>query len=438
MAIFHLSVKPIRRWSRKTGAERSATAAAAYRAGALIRDYRSGEVHDYRARRGVFGAEVHLPASAPAWMADRAALWNAVEASEKRVDARVAREMDVALPVELPRGKMMDLAREFVRECVTSVGMCADLAFHDLDSHNPHFHVLMTTRHVTDLGFGKKNRDWDCWGDARLVKEWRKRWADLANAALEGIRSLSRVDHRSLVEQGRDRLPTVHEGRWASINRSMQMPLPREDGSARALPWAMTPLPRRDWRSRTNAAVKTANAGATPPPELVARVALRAVERKARKWLEQWGGVAVAEASVAALSRPVQIDQVVAAAGARWAARVQEAEQGVDRLRRRADSLRRFAAASRRDVVDAAQEALRKAEEALRARKEAAAAWRDRYLRRGNALARARSRSRSELAGALAEFAAFESDIVKWRREIVAAGGLVRNDVLRDTSALRP
>ena len=48
MAIFHLSVKTISR-----GAGRSATAAAAYRAGVEIVDERTNEVHDYTRRSGV-------------------------------------------------------------------------------------------------------------------------------------------------------------------------------------------------------------------------------------------------------------------------------------------------------------------------------------------------------------------------------------------------
>lgn len=46
---------------------------------------------------------------------------------------------------------------------------------------------------------------------AALVAE-RKRWADLVNAALESAGSDARIDHRSLADQGVNRLPTVHEG----------------------------------------------------------------------------------------------------------------------------------------------------------------------------------------------------------------------------------
>ena len=74
MAIYHLSVKTI---SRSSG--RSATGAAAYRAGARIKDERTGELFDYRRRKGVLHTEIVLPSGAPSWAADRERLWNAAE-----------------------------------------------------------------------------------------------------------------------------------------------------------------------------------------------------------------------------------------------------------------------------------------------------------------------------------------------------------------------
>jgi hypothetical protein len=92
MAIYHLSVKPV---SRSSG--RSATAAAE-----RIEDQRTGETHDYARNGGVESADIILPDHAPTWASDRAALWNAAELAEKRKDACVAREYEVALPSELP------------------------------------------------------------------------------------------------------------------------------------------------------------------------------------------------------------------------------------------------------------------------------------------------------------------------------------------------
>ena len=60
MASFHLAVKTI---GRSVG--RSATAAAAYRAGVEIADERTGIVHDYTRKQGIEHREIVAPADAP-------------------------------------------------------------------------------------------------------------------------------------------------------------------------------------------------------------------------------------------------------------------------------------------------------------------------------------------------------------------------------------
>src|SRR3546814_1670899 len=74
MASFHLAVKAIGR-----SAGRSATAAAAYRAGVEITDERTGLVHDYTRKQGVEHSELMLPTDAPEWAADRERLWRSEE-----------------------------------------------------------------------------------------------------------------------------------------------------------------------------------------------------------------------------------------------------------------------------------------------------------------------------------------------------------------------
>ena len=66
MAIYHFSVKTI---SRSTG--RTATAAAAYRAGQNITDHKTGEVHKYGYKKGVRATGIVLPEGAPKWAHDR-------------------------------------------------------------------------------------------------------------------------------------------------------------------------------------------------------------------------------------------------------------------------------------------------------------------------------------------------------------------------------
>jgi len=75
-------------------------------------------------------SEILLPEGPPARLLDRATLWNEVEAGEKRKDAQLAREMEVALPRELNQSEAIRLAQDFVREQFVAHGMVADLNVH--------------------------------------------------------------------------------------------------------------------------------------------------------------------------------------------------------------------------------------------------------------------------------------------------------------------
>ena len=73
---------------------------------------------------------------------------------------------------------------------------------------NPHVHILLTTRHVDANGFTEKDRSWN---DRDLLKVWRERWADWCNHKLYSV-SDERIDHRSYVEQGVEKVPQLHLG----------------------------------------------------------------------------------------------------------------------------------------------------------------------------------------------------------------------------------
>lgn len=124
---------------------RSAVAAAAYRSGEKLVNEWDGKTHDYTHKPGVVHAEIMLPAHAPPEFLDRATLWNSVEFSEKSSDAQLAREIEVALPVELSRTEQLALVRSYVRDNFVAEGMCADFALHDKGDGNPHAHILLTT-----------------------------------------------------------------------------------------------------------------------------------------------------------------------------------------------------------------------------------------------------------------------------------------------------
>lgn len=208
MAIYHFAARVVKR-----SGGRSATAAAAYRAGADIADERTGQRFDYTRRRGVVHAEIMAPADAPDWMRDRAQLWNAVEKVEKRKDAQLARDVDLALPHELDQAQRVELVRAFVAAEFVGQGMIADIAIHAPsrrgDQRNAHAHIMLTMRELTGEGFGKKVRGWN---DKEQLEGWREAWAEHVNRALERAGVETRVDHRSLEAQGIDREPQTHQG----------------------------------------------------------------------------------------------------------------------------------------------------------------------------------------------------------------------------------
>jgi len=216
MAIYHLSVKAI---SRSAG--RTSTAAAAYRAGVEITDARTGEVHDYTRKRGVVSADLVLPEGAPEWAADRSALWNAAEKAERRKDACVAREYEVALPAELSAEGRRQLALDFAKEMADREGCAVDVAIHEPgregDDRNHHAHILRTTRKVGPEGLADK-LDTEKAGRSRRddLEGVRARWAELCNERLRDAGIEATVDHRSLKAQGIDREPTRHLGPTAS------------------------------------------------------------------------------------------------------------------------------------------------------------------------------------------------------------------------------
>ncbi|WP_346799485.1 MobQ family relaxase (plasmid) [Halomonas sp. Bachu 37] len=265
MAIFSLSTKPI---SRSGG--RSAVAASAYRSGAELVDHRTGVVHDYTRRRGVVHTEIVTRDGVP--VPERESLWNQAEVAEKRKDARVAREHLVALPHELDADQRLALARDFARELSDRYGVAVDLAVHapdrDGDQRNHHAHLLATTRIYGHDGLGdkssielsdKKRKSLGMGRGADEVKTIRQRWQTLANAALERADVASRIDCRSLADQGSQRVPQIHVGSMGTdqIRRG---------------------TPEQSDRASLNLEIKAANAELH---QLQQRAAQRAAEREA-------------------------------------------------------------------------------------------------------------------------------------------------------------
>jgi ATP-dependent exoDNAse (exonuclease V) alpha subunit len=230
-----LHITPIRR-----SAGRTATGAAAYRAGERLRDERTGELYNYSRRRDVLHKEIVLPArvmgSAPPWSLDRELLWNAVERAETRRDSRVAREFLLSLPPELNPDQRIALAGVLSREIAERYGVVVDSAVHAPrtggDPRNYHVHLLATTREITAAGLGGKTgldlgiaQRYER-GLVNSIEEFRAlraRTAELMNEALQSANLPVRVDHRTLAEQGISREPQAHLpwGAWRDEKRGL-------------------------------------------------------------------------------------------------------------------------------------------------------------------------------------------------------------------------
>jgi len=211
MPIYHLHAKII---GRATG--QSAIAAAAYRSGEVIEDVRTGERHKHGRAERVAHTEIIAPADAPEWARNRAEFWNQVEAREKRRDAQLAREFEVALPRELELEQQIELLRSFVASELTPHGIVADVAIHrDKKNRNPHAHIMSSQRALFADGWAPlKLREFE---DRSMMERWRKSWADHTNAALERAGIAERVDHRSHADRGLEELPTIKEGYGARL-----------------------------------------------------------------------------------------------------------------------------------------------------------------------------------------------------------------------------
>ena len=147
MAIYHLEAKVVSR-----GSGRSAVAASAYQSCSHMYNEYDGVQHDYTRKHGLVYEQVLLPPEAPQEWRDRERLWNAVEAAETAKDSRLARQLIVALPVELDRAVWMGLLTRYIQSNFVSQGMCADVCVHDTGDGNPHAHLMLTVRPLNPDG----------------------------------------------------------------------------------------------------------------------------------------------------------------------------------------------------------------------------------------------------------------------------------------------
>ena len=232
IAICHISIKIISR-----GKGKSAVAAAAYRAGEKSTNEYDGMTHNYTKKGAISHTEIMLPDHAPREYFNRSTLWNAIEKVEKSKNSQLAREFELALPVELSAEQNLVLIREYVNRNFVAIGMCADVCIHDKNDGNPHAHVMLTMRPIElDGSWGAKSKKEYVldengekimlssseyksrkvnavdWNEQTKAEEWRSDWADTVNRFLEQNNHSERIDYRSFERQGIDQIPTIHMG----------------------------------------------------------------------------------------------------------------------------------------------------------------------------------------------------------------------------------
>jgi len=377
--LYHLSVKTV---SRGTG--RSAVACDAYRCATVLRDERTGQVHDYERKRGVEATVLLLPDGA-AWAGDRERLWNAAEAAEKRKDARVAREYELALPHELDAAGRRRLVAEFGSELVRRYGVAVSAAIHapgrEGDQRNWHAHVLATTRRATAEGLGEKaaielsdtaRAKQGLGTGAAEIEALRAAWGGLVNRELERARVAERVDHRSYARQGLVEEATQHLGPAAAgmerkagreARRQRQDPERTQEGRVQA--WEVPGTAQERPGEATRAAPASVEALRPAPVPQAAQDGPGRARETARRVLASGGGETHPEPAQAAV-RP---SAGVAGAGAEPVTRigqrnaeiqernraVQAARVALDAARRAVEGLERAAAAGRRWVTGLAR-----------------------------------------------------------------------------------
>ena len=211
--------------SRSDG--RSSVAAAAYAARTRMVDERTGLIHNYSRVPGLLGEGlVH-------WNGSAEELWNAAEASEKRKNARVARELRPALPAELPLDDQLSLVRGFCLFLKDRYGVASHWVVHaptfhdkntgkrlwkgrDTDAGRTEYHRALSDKDITNLNFHahirwtvrEVDRGSGTFGDKthkldrrpsgpEEVKLIRAEWERRTNAALKKAGSSARIDLRS-------------------------------------------------------------------------------------------------------------------------------------------------------------------------------------------------------------------------------------------------
>ena len=221
MAIYHQHIKV---FSRAKG--HNIVNSIAYRRGIKLIDPISGKIYDYSRKKNVIHSEIVVSKNASQWIKDLVKLEkidpvtaaqlfaNSIELGETRKDSQLAREIEVALPVELTKDQNLVLCRDFISFFIER-GMATEFNIH-WENGNPHTHIILSMRELVDDGWGKKIV---AWNNKELINKARELWADKINHHLSMAELEIKVSHLSNYDLGIDQEPTVHVGNRKNSNQ---------------------------------------------------------------------------------------------------------------------------------------------------------------------------------------------------------------------------
>ena len=164
-------------------------------------------MHDYRPRWGQRADEVYRDIAwpraingTPAVARDEQTLVDAIEGAERRRDATILRDIQLALADELPLEVLPALVEETARELAERYHTIAMWVIHPPeargDRRNVHAHILLCTRRLDAMGdgFGRKLRILDDRRTGPHEIVWmRNRWCELVNGRLARSGSEARI-----------------------------------------------------------------------------------------------------------------------------------------------------------------------------------------------------------------------------------------------------
>jgi hypothetical protein len=177
----------------------------------------------------------------PSWVKNYREFWKSTDKYE-RANARLAQEIEIALPVELNRDQQIKLVQGFVSELCGAEGTARTLpytwAIHNGKGHNPHAHILFSERindrkeRPVELWFKRANpKNPELGGatkarrthDKDFVPRLREAWAKQTNTALKEAGIAARIDPRSHLDRNLPAIPGRHRGLTRIVTRSREM-----------------------------------------------------------------------------------------------------------------------------------------------------------------------------------------------------------------------